>query len=74
MTPGDGTFMDWAFLYTSFEGRIGRQSFWIAVVVLAVIEFAAHFAAVQMQGDRLSAIVDLGLRLSGIRGLGEARA
>jgi uncharacterized membrane protein YhaH (DUF805 family) len=51
--------MDWAFLYTSFEGRIGRQTFWIAVLVLGVIEFAAHFVAVQMQGDRLSAIVDL---------------
>ena len=51
--------MDWAFLYNSFEGRIGRQTFWIAVAVLGVIEFAAHFAAEQMQGDRLSAIVDL---------------
>ncbi|HEX3503651.1 MAG TPA: DUF805 domain-containing protein [Xanthobacteraceae bacterium] len=51
--------MDWLFLYNSFEGRIGRQTFWIAVVVLTVIEFAAHFAAEQLQGDRLSAIVDL---------------
>jgi uncharacterized membrane protein YhaH (DUF805 family) len=51
--------MDWAFLYTSFEGRIGRQTFWIAVLILAVIEFAAHFVAVQVQGDRLSAIIDL---------------
>jgi uncharacterized membrane protein YhaH (DUF805 family) len=51
--------MDWAFLYSSFEGRIGRQSFWIAVAILGVVEFAAHFVAVQMQGDRLSAIVDL---------------
>jgi uncharacterized membrane protein YhaH (DUF805 family) len=51
--------MDWAFLYNSFEGRIGRKTFWIAVVILAVVEFVAHFAAEQMQGDRLSAIVDL---------------
>jgi uncharacterized membrane protein YhaH (DUF805 family) len=54
-----GALMDWLFLYNSFEGRIGRQTFWIAVVVLTVIEFAAHFAAEQLQGDRLSAIVDL---------------
>jgi len=51
--------MDWAFLYTSFEGRIGRKTFWIAVAVLSVIEIAAHFLAEQLQGDRLSAIVDL---------------
>ncbi len=51
--------MDWAFLYNSFEGRIGRKTFWIAVAVLTVVEFAAHFLAEQIQGDRLSAIVDL---------------
>jgi uncharacterized membrane protein YhaH (DUF805 family) len=51
--------MDWLFLYNSFEGRIDRKTFWIAVVVLTVVEFAAHFAAEQLQGDRLSAIVDL---------------
>jgi uncharacterized membrane protein YhaH (DUF805 family) len=51
--------MDWAFLYNSFEGRIGRQTFWIAVAILSVVEVAAHFVAEQVQGDRLSAIVDL---------------
>jgi uncharacterized membrane protein YhaH (DUF805 family) len=51
--------MDWVFLYNSFEGRIGRQTFWIAVLILSVVEVAAHFIAEQMQGDRLSAIVDL---------------
>jgi uncharacterized membrane protein YhaH (DUF805 family) len=51
--------MDWAFLYNSFEGRIGRKTFWIAVLVLSVFELAANFIAEQLQGDRLSAIVDL---------------
>ncbi|HSZ66516.1 MAG TPA: DUF805 domain-containing protein [Xanthobacteraceae bacterium] len=51
--------MDWNFLYNSFEGRIGRKTFWIAVAVLSVVEVAAHFIAEQIQGDRLSAIVDV---------------
>jgi uncharacterized membrane protein YhaH (DUF805 family) len=51
--------MDWNFLYNSFEGRIGRKTFWIAVALLTVVEFVGHFVAEQIQGDRLSAIVDL---------------
>ena len=51
--------MDWNFLYNSFEGRIGRKTFWIAVAVLSVVEVAAHFIAEQIQGDRLSAIIDV---------------
>ena len=51
--------MDWAYLFNSFEGRIGRQTFWIAMAVLAVAEFLGHFVAQEIQGDRLSAIVDL---------------
>ena len=51
--------MDWAFLFNSFEGRIGRQTFWIGAGVLLAVELAAHAVAEQIQGDRLSAIVDL---------------
>ncbi len=51
--------MDWAFLYLDFEGRIGRKTFWIAIAILTVAEIAVHFIAEQIQGDRLSAIVDL---------------
>ena len=29
--------MDWKYLYTSLEGRIGRQTFWMGVIVLIVI-------------------------------------
>jgi uncharacterized membrane protein YhaH (DUF805 family) len=51
--------MDWVYLLNSFEGRIGRRTFWIAMGVVAVAEIAAHLVADQFQGDRLSAIVDL---------------
>jgi len=51
--------MDWAYLLTSFEGRIGRKTFWIAIAVLVAAEILAHFVAEAFQGDRLSAIIDL---------------
>ena len=51
--------MDWAYLLNSFHGRIGRQSFWIAMVALTVAELFGHAFAEAIQGDRLSAIVDL---------------
>jgi uncharacterized membrane protein YhaH (DUF805 family) len=51
--------MDWVFLYNSFEGRIARQTFWIAAAVLTVAEIVGYIIAEQLQGDRLSAIVDL---------------
>jgi uncharacterized membrane protein YhaH (DUF805 family) len=51
--------MDWGYLFNGFHGRIGRQSFWIGMAVLAVAEFVAHLFAEQLQGDRLSAIIDL---------------
>jgi uncharacterized membrane protein YhaH (DUF805 family) len=51
--------MDWAFLYNSFDGRIGRQTFWLAMGVLLIAEIFGHILAEEIQGDRLSAIVDL---------------
>jgi len=51
--------MDWLFLFNSFEGRIGRKTFWIAIAVLTVAELLGHLIADQIEGDRLSAIVDL---------------
>jgi uncharacterized membrane protein YhaH (DUF805 family) len=51
--------MDWAYLLNSFHGRISRQTFWIAFGAVMVAEVAGHFIAEQIQGDRLSAIVDL---------------
>src|SRR5438045_339595 len=51
--------MDWVHLLNSFEGRIGRQTFWMAMAVVTIAEIISHFVAEALQGDRLSAIVDL---------------
>jgi len=51
--------MDWAYLFNSFEGRISRQTFWIGMVIVTVAEIFGHLIAEAIQGDRLSAIVDL---------------
>ena len=51
--------MDWAYLFNSFDGRISRQTFWTAMVVLLLAEILAHMIAETIQGDRFSAIVDL---------------
>ena len=36
--------MDWVHLFTSFEGRITRQPFWIGVAVFIAIEIAISFS------------------------------
>jgi len=51
--------MDWAYLLNNFEGRIARQPFWIAMAAVTVTEIFGHLIAETVQGDRLSAIVDL---------------
>jgi len=51
--------MDWLYLLNSFEGRIGRQTFWIAMGAVAVVNVLACYVAQEMAGERLSAIVDL---------------
>jgi uncharacterized membrane protein YhaH (DUF805 family) len=51
--------MDWAYLFNGFHGRIGRQTFWLALGVLALAEIVGHLVAGQFGGDRLGAIVDL---------------
>jgi uncharacterized membrane protein YhaH (DUF805 family) len=47
--------MDWMYLFTSIEGRISRQPFWIALLCLSVPELVAHVAL----GERWSSIVSL---------------
>jgi uncharacterized membrane protein YhaH (DUF805 family) len=51
--------MDWAYLLSSFEGRISRKTFWIGIAVLLVAELLGYLIAQALQGDRLAAIVDL---------------
>jgi uncharacterized membrane protein YhaH (DUF805 family) len=33
--------MDWKYLFTSFEGRISRQPFWLSLLALVIIEWIA---------------------------------
>lgn len=47
--------MDWTYLFTSIDGRIGRQPFWIALVILIGIEIVADYAI----GERWSSAVSL---------------
>jgi uncharacterized membrane protein YhaH (DUF805 family) len=47
--------MSWLDLFTSVDGRISRQPFWIALVCLMAVELAAYLAA----GNRWSAIASL---------------
>ena len=51
--------MDWVYLLSSFDGRISRKTFWIAMGAVTIAELFGHLLAEQIQGDRLSAIVDL---------------
>jgi uncharacterized membrane protein YhaH (DUF805 family) len=51
--------MDWLYLFNSFHGRIVRQTFWFALILTIVAQLAGQAIADQLQGDRLSAIVDL---------------
>ena len=50
--------IDWAYLFNGFHGRIGRQTFWIGMIALTAIELIFHYLAEQVQGERLSAIVE----------------
>ncbi|MDQ4062232.1 MAG: DUF805 domain-containing protein [Pseudomonadota bacterium] len=43
--------MDWNHLLTSFEGRINRQPFWMATLVLVVINIIASVVITALFGD-----------------------
>jgi uncharacterized membrane protein YhaH (DUF805 family) len=51
--------MNWRYLLDSFEGRIGRKAFWIAMGLVGAANVLACLAADYIQGDKLNAIVDL---------------
>jgi uncharacterized membrane protein YhaH (DUF805 family) len=51
--------MDWAYLLDSFDGRISRKPFWIAFGIVTIANLLANFAAEAIDGERLSAVVDL---------------
>src|ERR1700730_8790496 len=49
----------WIYVFTSFNGRINREPFWIACGILAAIEIAAQLLASQTEGETLSTVLDL---------------
>src|SRR5262245_53500911 len=44
--------MDLGYLYTSFEGRIGRKAFWLALILLVVVALLILFASLVLVGER----------------------
>ena len=44
--------MNWVYLLNSFEGRIGRQTFWIAMVVVGIANVLACLIAQEFGGER----------------------
>lgn len=51
--------MDWDYLLWRFDGRISRQTFWIALLAVAAVEVLCHFAVMASGGERLTSIVSL---------------
>jgi uncharacterized membrane protein YhaH (DUF805 family) len=49
----------WIYLFTSFQGRINREPFWIACGILAAVEIATQWLAYQIGGEPLSTVLDL---------------
>jgi uncharacterized membrane protein YhaH (DUF805 family) len=47
--------MNWGYLFTSMEGRIGRKSFWLGIVVLVVISLIASILDVVLHMPRIAA-------------------
>jgi uncharacterized membrane protein YhaH (DUF805 family) len=51
--------MDWRYLLDAFHGRIGRQTFWIALIAVLLLNVLACYVAQQFGGDKLNAVIDL---------------
>jgi uncharacterized membrane protein YhaH (DUF805 family) len=47
--------MDFGYLYTSFEGRIGRKSYWVGTIVLIIVMMVVMFGAVFLIGGSVLA-------------------
>ena len=60
--------MDWRFLFFSFDGRINRAKYWLAIVINMVLPILVlsliYFAAAGAMGLRSPGSVDAGIRES----------
>ena len=50
--------MDWKYLYTSFEGRISRQPFWLSLLALIVIQWVLTLIFGMILGTSMMAGMD----------------
>ena len=50
-----GKIMDFAYLYTSFEGRINRKPYWMGLIVLVIVMMVIMFAAIYLVGGSVLA-------------------
>ena len=53
--------MDWSHLFFGFDGRINRKPYWIASVVLAVVEITGFAVAQNLEQERLIGIIGLAI-------------
>jgi len=51
--------MNWVNLFTSFEGRISRQPFWIAWAILIAVDVTVWLVTQQFNDDRIDSVADL---------------
>ncbi len=51
--------MDWSYLFTSFEGRINRKPFWMALLAFLLVSFVLQFAVMAVAGQAAGLIVSL---------------
>jgi uncharacterized membrane protein YhaH (DUF805 family) len=50
--------MDWGNLFTSFQGRISRQPFWLGVLALFIVQWVASLILGSVLGVSMMAQVD----------------
>jgi uncharacterized membrane protein YhaH (DUF805 family) len=51
--------IDWAYLFTSLQGRIDRVKFWVGIVAIGIVQIIVQFLIGSIAGIVLAAIVSL---------------
>jgi uncharacterized membrane protein YhaH (DUF805 family) len=49
--------MDWKYLLTSFEGRIGRQSWWLGTIAMIILSLILYFVLSAVLGTGMTAMM-----------------
>ena len=53
--------MDWKYLFTSFEGRISRQPFWLSVLAMIIVQWIVIIVLGTILGTSMMAGMDPGM-------------